>query len=159
MSQEHDQFSDIVREEPYVEYETGLDVAYIDMIFVPKDMRSQGVGTRVFNEFLENLDPQIKRLRLKAATLGGCDAASFWKRQGFKEAYTGDLDGSDALDVLSRGVNGYSDPVPEHLNEGDYRHYLEGDEDLAHLAKHPQSFDFRLVGEKRDPAGTDSPEP
>jgi ribosomal protein S18 acetylase RimI-like enzyme len=132
-------YEDIHQEEPYIESWIGEDVAYIDMIYVPPAMRSTGVGASLVSDWLTSLDKSVKRVKLKAATLGGSSALKFWSRIGFVKAYSGDFLYDEIEDALVLGVNGYSTPVPEQIMEGDeYRHWTECAKDKLHFKKNPQ---------------------
>jgi hypothetical protein len=137
------EYSDIIKPYPYIEYSgTSNTVEYIDMIYVPNEMRSKGIGRKLVTDWLKSLDPTVKRIKLKAATLGGSDANEFWKSLGFVDAYAGENLDHDIHGTLTMGVNGYSNPECEHVieSENDCRHWIEGLEDIAHFDKNPQTL-------------------
>jgi hypothetical protein len=102
-------------------------------------MRGQGVGTSIVNEWMEGLDASVKRVKLMASTLGGCDSVSFWSKFGFVKAYTGALY-HEIENTMVLGVNGYSEPEIEDIGIGDDgRHWIEDVEDLAHYELFPQT--------------------
>ena len=147
-------YEDIHRDEPYIDAEEDevSGVAHVFMFYVPPRLRGQGIGRKVFNEWVGQLPPTIKRVRLKSATLGGSDSMEFWKSFGFTHAFCGEL--HDEIDnTLVLGVNGYSNPLVEQvLKSGDeYRYWLEGPEDAAHLEKYPQTLklDFEKHSQNR----------
>lgn len=133
-------FEDIHQEKPYIKFDGFLsdEVLHIDILYVPPSLRGRGIGAKVFNEWVESLPCNVKRVRLMACSLGGSDGVAFWKGLGFKNAYTGNLY-DEIENALVLGINGYSTPVPEIIAEGDdYRHWMESTEDKAHLVQNPQ---------------------
>lgn len=138
MTQRKPRYEDIHSDFPYLKgWESG-EVAYIDILYVPPDFRRQGKGTQLVNDWLLQLSGDVKRVKLKAVTLGGYDAVNFWCKLGFVNAYTGFLY-HEIQDTMTIGVNGYENPAPEFISEADIdRHWLEGPEDLIHFSRHPQ---------------------
>lgn len=144
-------YEDIHQETPYLDADIDGEVAYVDMIYVPPSMRGRGIGVKLVNEWLLNLDLNVKRVKLKAATLGGSDAIAFWERLGFQKAYAGDHLYQEIDSAMVLGVNGYSTPVPEIILQGDeYRHWTECEQDKAHLAAHPQVYLGLVIMEKHN---------
>ena len=134
-------YEDIHKDEPYIDADepTTGEVAHVYMLYVPPHKRGRGIGGELFRKWVIGLPSNIKRVRLKAVTLGGSDALSFWKRLGFTEAFCGVI--HDEIDgALVLGVNGYENPVVEYVQAtGDeYRHWIEGDDDVRHFHKNPQ---------------------
>lgn len=131
-------FEDIHSEKPYLTSWVEKDVAYIDILYVPPHMRSQGVGRKLVQDWIAGLDIKIKRVKLKAATLGGTDAVAFWERLGFVHAYEGVLY-HEIENTMTIGVNGYSQPIKEIISaDDDDRHWIESTEDVKHFLKNPQ---------------------
>lgn len=59
------------------------DVAWIDVLFVPKDRRHQGFGRRMVLEWLSKLPATIKKIEVLAVDLDGGSPVGFWKKMGF----------------------------------------------------------------------------
>lgn len=59
------------------------DVAWIDVLFVPKENRNQGHGRRMVLEWLSKLPATIKKIELLAVDLDGGSPVGFWRKMGF----------------------------------------------------------------------------
>jgi ribosomal protein S18 acetylase RimI-like enzyme len=59
------------------------DVAWIDVLFVPKEQRHQGFGRRMVLQWLSRLPATIKKIELLAVDLDGGSPVGFWKKMGF----------------------------------------------------------------------------
>jgi GNAT superfamily N-acetyltransferase len=141
MSESNKDYDDIHKEEPYLNASFVQDVAYIDMLYVPPNLRNKGVGSKLVKEWLSTLDIQIKRVKLMACTLGGKDGVHFWEGLGFTKAFSGSHLYHEIENTMVLGVNGYSQPVPERIKESDdCRHLTDYSEDLPHLNSHPQKL-------------------
>lgn len=104
---------------------TNIDAHFIDpeqatieitMFHVPKEMRSQGVGTRFYEEWERSLPTTVQKVRLYAADTNGRGSSdAFWERLGFDWKYTaadaGDLDDT-MCHTMHKGVNGHPTPAP-----------------------------------------------
>lgn len=126
---------------PYIDadYPEDSDVAHVYELYVPPSLRGQGVGTALFREFVDKLPGTVKRIRLKSIVYEGVDSMPFWKNLGFSEAFTGHLYG-EIENTLVLGINGYANPMPEHIGPDDqFRHWIEGPEDAQHLDQNPQA--------------------
>jgi len=131
-------FEDIHSDDPYITAWSEQEVAYIDVLYVPPHMRGQGIGPSLVKEWIGGLDATVKRVKLMAGNLGGCDAIKFWSKLGFVKAYTGELY-PEIENTMVLGVNGFSMPVPEAIEKGDdFRHWIEGLEDKEHYNRFPQ---------------------
>jgi ribosomal protein S18 acetylase RimI-like enzyme len=141
MSESIKGYEDIHSEEPYLNASFVQDVAYIDMLYVPPNLRNKGVGSKLVQEWVSTLGIQIKRVKLMACTLGGKDGIHFWESLGFTKAFSGGSLYSEIENTMVLGVNGYSQPVPEFIQEhDDFRHWSDYSEDLPHFNAHPQTL-------------------
>lgn len=116
-------YEDIFSNTPYFDIETDGDRALLHIMYVPPRMRRNGVGRELFNRLLSELAPDIRYIRLRAATLGSGCTMSFWRSLGFTPAYT-NADPADEGRILHRAVNGFDLPAVEALADGDTRHYI-----------------------------------
>jgi predicted GNAT family acetyltransferase len=134
-------YEDIHSNTAYLEYDAGeeSEVAYVETLYVPPWQRGKGVGAEMFKEWVKTLPSNVRRVRLKAATLGGSDSLKFWQRLGFTEAFSGHLY-PEIENTMVLGVNGYSNPVVEDIAEDDeWRHWCcEEEADKKHLSENPQ---------------------
>lgn len=114
-------YEDIYSAVPYLDHEHEEERCLIHMLYVPPAQRHQGVGKSLFKDFLKNLPPHIKYLRLKSANLGSGDTLPFWQSLGFTAAYSGN---SDASQILHLAVNGHVLPIVEVVSQTEERHYI-----------------------------------
>ena len=68
---------------PFLATHLNDDVAWIDVLFVPKEYRHQGHGRRMVLEWLSKLPATIKKIELLAVDLDGGSPVGFWKKLGF----------------------------------------------------------------------------
>jgi len=68
---------------PFLATHLTEDVAWIDVLFVPKENRCQGFGRRMVLEWLSKLPATIKKIELLAVDLDGGSPVGFWKKLGF----------------------------------------------------------------------------
>lgn len=133
-------FEDIHSEQPYINTWADQEVAYVDILYVPPHMRGQGIGPQLVKDWLANLDLSVKRVKLMAGNLGGCDAVAFWQKLGFIKAYTGEVY-PEIENTMVLGVNGYDAPVTEIIEVGDdFRHWIECEKDEDHFNRFPQKL-------------------
>lgn len=135
-------YEDIYKDKPYLDIDMGGNDSkcwYIDMMYVPPNLRGNGEGKKLFEEFIKNdLDSDVNRLRLKSCALGAGCTLAFWESLGFKKAYYGntDSDWADVENIMVLGVNNNPTPKPEKLtsrNNKD-REMHECQADLDHIS-------------------------
>lgn len=68
---------------PFLATHLNDDVAWIDVLFVPKEQRFQGFGRRMVLEWLSKLPATIKKIEVLAVDLDGGSPVGFWKKMGF----------------------------------------------------------------------------
>lgn len=106
-------------DEPYIEahfVDQEQTTIEITMFYVPRGMRRQGVGTRLYNEWERALPATVQKVRLFAAdTDGAGNSDAFWESLGFEWKFSSE-DPSDLDDIMChtmhKGVNGHPTPTP-----------------------------------------------
>jgi hypothetical protein len=78
---------------PFLATHLSGDVAWIDVLFVPREQRHQGYGRRMFCEWMAKLPATVKKIQLLAVDLDGGSPVGFWRKLGFdvEEAYFPEL--------------------------------------------------------------------
>lgn len=101
----------------------------IEMIFIAKENRNNGEGTKLYLEWEKSLPKEIKCVKLFAADTGSGNSYPFWERLGYEFKYTGDsleditsAVGYEGTYTMIKGVNGHPTPKsiwvePEEENE------------------------------------------
>lgn len=74
----------IMGDTPFLASHVDGDTAWLDFLFVPRALRHQGYGTRIFNEWLKRLPEVVRRVEVLAVDLDGEHSAGFWRRMGFE---------------------------------------------------------------------------
>lgn len=69
---------------PFLASHQAGDTAWLDVLFVPKENRHQGWGTRLFNNWIKSLPEEITKVELLAVDLDGGSPIGFWKKLGFE---------------------------------------------------------------------------
>lgn len=115
-------YEDIYRPQPYIETEIDRDRLIVTMLYVPPELRGQGLGTQLVNQLIAEVPTSVKVILLLACSLGSGDTLQFWQRFGFVPVYSGDL--SKTGNVLNLPVNGWPAPPVEVLPVGEERHYI-----------------------------------
>jgi hypothetical protein len=94
---------------PFISAWIGDTVAHVYMLYVPKAMRSQGVGRRTYEEWEAKLPPSVERVELEAVDYGdgAGDASPFWDSLGFSYKYDGSNLTTEAQQAMWKGVNGH----------------------------------------------------
>lgn len=107
------------RREPYIHAHMSADVVWIDMFFVPPEMRRLGIGRRHYEEWEAGLPKTVTLVRLMAADTGSGSSEGFWEAMGFDHVYDGDASsiGYEAAQQMQKGVNGQPTPEPLPIDD------------------------------------------
>lgn len=68
---------------PFIATHLSDDVAWIDVLFVPREQRHQGYGRRMVRDWLAKLPATIRKIEVLAVDLDGGSPVGFWKKMGF----------------------------------------------------------------------------
>ena len=96
------------------------DIVELEMIFIAKENRNKGEGTKLYLEWEKSLPKEIKYVKLFAADTGSGNSHPFWEKLGYEFKYTGDsLEditnsvGYEGTYTMLKGVNG--NPTPKAI--------------------------------------------
>lgn len=121
-------FEDIFKSYPYLRDEFDGRVAYVEMIFVPKSIRGNGIGKAMLKNWLNELPSEIEEVCLTA--INGCsgDTLEFYKAFGFQYKYSSFSKKTDdhTRRIMILGVNGHKTASPIPLMPGQNAHYMLG---------------------------------
>lgn len=104
---------------PYIESHISGNVAWIDMFYVPRSQRRQGMGYKMYQEWETSLPKNIKLIRLFSSDTGGGQSSEFWLKLGFDFQYDGENLDYETSNYMWKGVNGV--PTPEVI-------YIDGED-------------------------------
>lgn len=108
-------------EEPYIDgHLSGNQIAWVDMLYVPRNMRGTGVGTKMYLDWEKRLPSTVERVIIHVSdTEGEGQPFQFWDTLGFESPFFIPhwMDISevheDDLASMWKGVNGHPTPKPK----------------------------------------------
>jgi hypothetical protein len=68
---------------PFLASHVRGDTAWLDVLFVPRDQRHHGWGSRMFLDWAKSLPAEIKKIELLAVNIDEDSPVGFWMKMGF----------------------------------------------------------------------------
>lgn len=109
-------------------------VIVVDELWIPPDMRGQGIGPQVYWDWEKKVPTDVKYLKLMPVDYGSGDPVGFWEKLGFRHV---------SKFWMAKGVNGNEIPEPHALDAavkeqwGDEEE--EGEQDFSQLPSMKQA--------------------
>lgn len=69
---------------PFLATHQSEDTAWVDVFFIPKLLRRQGLGRRIFEAWLASLPKTVRSIYLVAAEIDEELPLDFWTKMGFE---------------------------------------------------------------------------
>lgn len=108
-------------DEPYISAHLSGNVLWIDMMYVPPQMRRRGFGAKYYKDWEKSIPSTVRLIRLMAADTGSGLSNGFWERMDFEYQYDGENLDYETSQYMWKGVNG--NPTPDTIyidDEGNY---------------------------------------
>lgn len=101
-------------EQPRIVADIGDRIATIHDLYVPRNLRSSGMGTKIYLDWEANLPTSVQLVKLFAADYGEGrgNSNSFWEELGFDYQYGDEISDYEARHSMRKGVNGNPTPPP-----------------------------------------------
>lgn len=91
---------------PFLSARVHDHVAWITWLYVPPEMRRQGIGRRMVDDWEAHMPADVREVRLLAADVDGEDPIPFWEKLGFHDEAVPPWVGEVRVRLMSRGVAG-----------------------------------------------------
>ena len=74
----------ILRNTPFLSSHLCGDTAWVDFLFVPRELQRKGQGRKIFEGWTAGLPATVRRIQLLALELDGESPLGFWLKMGFE---------------------------------------------------------------------------
>lgn len=104
---------------PYVDSHGNADLVWVDMLYVPRAQRGQGIGRKTYEAWEASLPTTVRLVLIHAGDTGSGDSSGFWDAMGFAFRYDGENLSHEARCAMAKGVNGHPTPPTLRVEDGD----------------------------------------
>lgn len=87
---------------PFLATRIESDTAWVGLIYVPRELRRNGIGRRMFDRWARSVPEEVRQIRLLPVALDDESPVGFWQRLGFRFEETDPIIGGVAGACMSR---------------------------------------------------------